>query len=203
MEDGFMWPFLGFYGDPPPCKRVDSWDLLHHLLEVYGPPWVCERDFNELLCLKEKMGGSDKSFSGMFRFKQAIQDCDLVDLGYSGPRLTWNNRRDGKSNILERLDMYLADRWSELRFKNLIGRKTREIEHLYKSCENDGEMTSIKILENSMEKLLECEEIFWKQRSRAKCLAAGDRNSKYFHDRATARKKTNAIDMLIDHEGRP
>ena len=49
----------------------------------------------------------------------------------------------------------------------LIEIKNREIEVLYKSCEKDGVMAVIKNLEKSVEDLLDSEELFWKQRSRA------------------------------------
>lgn len=43
-----------------------------------------------------------------------VEDCNLSDLGFSGPRYKWNNKRDGKSNIQERLDRFLAnDHWRD------------------------------------------------------------------------------------------
>ncbi|TXG73471.1 hypothetical protein EZV62_002050 [Acer yangbiense] len=47
-------------------------------------------------------------FCGISQFKEAVDDCDLMDLGFSGPRFTWNNMRDGKDNIQEWLDRLLA-----------------------------------------------------------------------------------------------
>ncbi|TXG59697.1 hypothetical protein EZV62_014270 [Acer yangbiense] len=82
MEDGFTWRFSGFYGDPIPSKRVCSWALLRRLRDVNLLPWV---------------------------FRQATDNCDLMDLGSSGPFLTWNNRREGRDNVQERLDRFLAD----------------------------------------------------------------------------------------------
>ncbi|KAK3228025.1 hypothetical protein Dsin_007887 [Dipteronia sinensis] len=95
--------------------------------------------------------------------------------------------------------------WSNDRFKNLskqICDKNREIECLYQACEKDGVMQSITSLEKSVEELLECEEIYWKQPTRADWLDASDRNSKFFHARATTRKKKNSINMLVDSGGR-
>ncbi|TXG50966.1 hypothetical protein EZV62_023490 [Acer yangbiense] len=85
---------------------------------------------------------------------------------------------------------------------NQIAVKNREIENLYKSCEKDGVMTVIKDLEKSVEEILDCEELFWKQRFKAEWLEARDRNSKFFHARASARKKKNSIHMLYNNEGR-
>ncbi|TXG58653.1 hypothetical protein EZV62_016482 [Acer yangbiense] len=45
---------------------------------------------------------------GCARFRQAMDDCNLIDLGFFGPRLTWNNKRDGKGNIQELLERFLA-----------------------------------------------------------------------------------------------
>ena len=109
MPDGFRWRFSGFYGDPCPSKRQLYWSLLRRLRDVDSLPWVCGGDFNELLSVNEKIGDSEKSISGIIRFREVIDDCDLFDLGWSGPSLTWNNRRVGQGNVQERIDRYFAD----------------------------------------------------------------------------------------------
>ncbi|KAK3228272.1 hypothetical protein Dsin_008134 [Dipteronia sinensis] len=243
-----------------------SWDLLRLLRNTDTLPWVCGGDFNELLSRNEKKRGSDRSFVGLSQFREAVDECDLVDLGFSGPRFTWNNRRDGKDSIQKRLDrpillicstvtwykrniercfrfeqFWLKENdignvietawsvrghslstedlkgkldqcasnmleWSKLYFGNLqkqIGEKNREIEHLYKKSGYPGIMNSIRVLEKEVEGLLDCNEIYWKQRSRADWLQTGDRNSKFFHLKASARKKKNTITSLLDTNGRP
>lgn len=72
-------------------------------------PWVCGGDFNEILSPGEETGGDDRPFSDMLRFRNVLDCCDLMDMGYVGPKLTWDNRREDGANIQERLDRFVAN----------------------------------------------------------------------------------------------
>lgn len=50
-------------------------------------------------------------------------------------------------------------------------------------------------------KLLEHQEVYWKQRSIQFWLREGDHNTKFFHKYATGRKKNNKITKLKDKNG--
>ncbi|KAK8670746.1 hypothetical protein V6N13_037364 [Hibiscus sabdariffa] len=50
--------------------------------------------------------------------------------------------------------------------------------------------------------LLKVQEAYWAQRSRVLWLSAGDQNTSFFHAKASARKKKNAILGLYDCDGR-
>ncbi|XP_074295385.1 uncharacterized protein LOC141623208 [Silene latifolia] len=69
-----------------------------------------------------------------------------------------------------------------------------------------GRTTSVvqerKRITKEIAQLLRDEEIFWRQRSRALWLKEGDRNTKFFHRKATQRKQRNYIGRLVDDEGR-
>ncbi|TXG73661.1 hypothetical protein EZV62_002240 [Acer yangbiense] len=118
-KDGFCWRFFRFYGDPVSSRRKFLWALLRRLREVDNLPWVCAGDFNEILGMSEKEGGSAKSFSDMYNFRQIVDNCNLFDLGFTGPKYTWNNKKDGSNNIQERLDRFLANDLRRDNFSNV------------------------------------------------------------------------------------
>lgn len=42
-------------------------------------------------------------------FRKCLEDCELIDLGYIGPKFTLNNRQAGMNNIWVRLDRAVAN----------------------------------------------------------------------------------------------
>jgi hypothetical protein len=51
----------------------------------------------------------------MTAFQQALEDCQLMDLGYCGPKFTWCNGRRGADLNRERLHRAVANQgWSSL-----------------------------------------------------------------------------------------
>ena len=59
----------------------------------------------------------------------------------------------------------------------------------------------INKLRKELNDLLDCEEIMWQQRSKVNWISLGDRNTKYFHTKASGRKKKNTIFKLMDDRG--
>ena len=80
-------------------------------------PWICGGDFNEILNPSEAEGGSERSLSDMLLFRETLDWCDLMDMGYVGPKLTWDNRRSGNANIQVRLDRFVANTRWRLKFR--------------------------------------------------------------------------------------
>lgn len=76
--------------------------------------------------------------------------------------------------------------------------KLKTIRSDYSHYENGEE---IKRTESQIDNILIDEKVYWKQRSRVDWLKEGDRNTKFFHSKASARKRKNRISGLEDEQG--
>jgi hypothetical protein len=79
-----------------------------------------------------------------------------------------------------------------------LEKKLRQLRELVISPEVLAEE---RATEQQLCELFEREEIMARQRSRVDWLREGDRNTTFFHARASARKKTNRIDILVREDG--
>lgn len=59
-------------------------------------PWVVVGDFNEPLLNKDKFGGRVVSVNRSLLFKECLDICGMIDIGFSGPRFTWTNKKKSK-----------------------------------------------------------------------------------------------------------
>ncbi|XP_048232195.1 uncharacterized protein LOC125370487 [Ricinus communis] len=76
---------------------------------------MCVGDFNGIMWSLEKMGGSLRANGAIRRFREAVEEYGLMNLGYEGNSFTWTNGQHGSGNIMERLDRVLAnDSWCVL-----------------------------------------------------------------------------------------
>ncbi|CAL9010471.1 unnamed protein product [Prunus brigantina] len=102
------WLFTGVYASPNAVKRGKMWDYLSFVAASHNMPWLIAGDFNELLTADEKFGGVLECKSK--GFKNWVDDNEMIDLGYSGPKFTWNNKR-----VYARLDRAICNmRWRRL-----------------------------------------------------------------------------------------
>lgn len=61
-------------------------------------------DFNQVTNSLEKKDGNSVSLSKTRKFVQAIQSCEWIDMGFSGPMYTWSNLRKSRDKIQEHID---------------------------------------------------------------------------------------------------
>ena len=69
------------------------WDNLSKVANLHNKPWIIAGDFNEPLDGDDKFGGRPVSVNRALMFKDCMDSCSMVDMGFNGPRYTWTNRR--------------------------------------------------------------------------------------------------------------
>ncbi|KAL9686596.1 hypothetical protein QQ045_030989 [Rhodiola kirilowii] len=126
------------------------------------------------------------------KFKEVVKDA-------------WTSPCSGIPISLRLKDcMAKLTQWSGKEFGDVKMRITilkERIQYLRERLRSEEIATEEVQLSNELDEWLKREELFWRQRSRAECLKNGDRNTSYFHAKATQRRKRNHIDRLKNHSG--
>ena len=276
------WRFTGVYGFPEASRKPETWDLLCGLNQKFCLPWICAGDFNEILRGHEKLGGAPRRESEMQGFRDIVDECELVDLGYSGHKFTWRGKQLG-GVVLEQLDraftntswlelnpatrvqhvrahssdhspiiikpegitacrnkpfqfeqMWLREvgcgetvkatwgdtsyastmpmvsqkikncglrlaEWSSHSFGSIrrqLEEKTRGLIKVEWAAATRADTATVRAVQLEVNELLEKENLMWQQRAWSLFLKSTDRNTRYFHNRASHRYKRNRIKGL-------
>lgn len=77
------------YGSPHAAQRHLVWDQLRNLSVDMNSAWIVMGDFNIYCEVEEKSGSNFHNWASIQSFKDCLHDCGLLDLGFNGPRFTW------------------------------------------------------------------------------------------------------------------
>ena len=115
-------------------------------------------------------------------------------------------RATSVAQMKEKLDDLSGDlaSWDKMTFGNVrteIQRLKRELEVLRSTPGRDGASPREWVIVDRLVELYHREEVLWKQISRVEWLASGDKNSRFFHLRATMRRRKNLIKSLHNADG--
>ena len=80
------WIFSAIYTSPRSEERCILWNNLAKVTELHNKPWIMVGDFNDPLLQEDKFGGRGVSVSRSLAFKDCLDICSMVDMGFSGPR---------------------------------------------------------------------------------------------------------------------
>ncbi|XP_030924471.1 uncharacterized protein LOC115951389 [Quercus lobata] len=107
-SDEDRWRFTGIYGFADSRRKQETWALLRQLHRRISLPWLCAGDFNEIMWAHEKLGRGPRQDRMMREFREVLDECGLMDLGFRGEKYTWKGKRQG-GLVLERLDRAVAN----------------------------------------------------------------------------------------------
>ncbi|XP_030941775.1 uncharacterized protein LOC115966748 [Quercus lobata] len=97
------------YASPKFNERCILWKNLVNVASLHSSPWIIAGDFNKVLADNDKFGGRTVNANRSLLFKDCLDSCNMVDLGFSGPRFTWSNCRGIRRLIQERLDRFFVN----------------------------------------------------------------------------------------------
>lgn len=99
----FSWIFSALYACPRLGPQLKLWDHLSVFVRTYNLPWLVVGDFNEVLSSHEKLSVVPACQRRISSFARCLDDCDLVDLRFNGPRFTWTNKQQN-GLVMQRID---------------------------------------------------------------------------------------------------
>jgi hypothetical protein len=79
-----MWRLTCVYGEAKTHERFRTWNMLKDISSNNSLPWLCIGDFNEVLRVDEHVGIGQRSQAQIQGFRDAVDMCELIDLGFKG-----------------------------------------------------------------------------------------------------------------------
>lgn len=79
------------------CNRLDRlilWDELREASDT-NRPWIVGGDFNVILNIDEKKGGSGVDLRAIQDFRECIIDSGISEIAFEGEQYTWCNNQQG------------------------------------------------------------------------------------------------------------
>ena len=130
------------------------------------------------------------------------EDCrDVIEEAWTGS-VRANNPSDIVAGLKRCADE--LSRWNRIVFGHLprqIQKKRNVLNDLVLRDQNGRNGREINKIRKEINELLDYEEVIWQQRSKVQWMGLGDHYTKYFHSKASRRKKKNTITRLLNDMG--
>lgn len=124
VESNTSCRLVNVYFSSRPDERKGQWEAFLKYKVCLGDDWAMWGDMNDIVCEDEKRGGVCPTRLATGGFQRFIDQCQLLDFGFTGYPFTWRNNRANEGFIQECLDRALATPSWRTRFANA------SVEHL-------------------------------------------------------------------------
>ncbi|XP_057444459.1 uncharacterized protein LOC130736674 [Lotus japonicus] len=197
------WELLG--GDPPDLGQLQvatqaCADCGIHLVESsgYSFTWSNKRAHPATV---EERSEFTRNRVKMFRFEEI-----WLESGEECTEIVTECWNDQDVHFLEKVGKLgqNLEAWGKAKYGDIpkrIAETKKQLQRLQREVQTIQVVSASKESEKELEELLKIEEIAWAQRSRATWLKSGDKNTRFFHTKATQRRKRNLIEEIEDANG--
>ena len=103
-SSNLTWLMTAIYASPRLAERRILWENLKTVAHLHNLPWLMLGDFKEVLGGEDKFGGNHVNLNRALEFKNCLDECNMLDLGFAGPKYTYTNRRPISDLISKRID---------------------------------------------------------------------------------------------------
>ena len=294
LKSDLKFTVINVYGPVNNISKKLVWNEIGHFLDNHrNELFLIGGDFNTILDINEKVGGTQVLSQASREFKEWCSLHNLIDIPTNNGIYTWNNRRKDFAYITEKLDRFMMKgeldtinldiqssilpiagsdhfpvifefieslkparnpfkcekmwfldpnflnniklwwaqdrcegskmfvfnnklkmlkehilRWNREQFSNIFKEKLdieNQIKELNSEVISNGMDNRSYLLEKELlakqEEILSKEETFWRQKSRERWLAEGDRNTKFFHNSTLYNRAKNIITHIKNQQG--
>lgn len=102
------WIFTTIYASLDLNTCFHLWEGLSFFASSYTMPWHFASNINDVLGNYENLSYSPPNRNRMSIFNNVLNNYNLLELSYNGPRFTWTNKRDSRL-VMKRLDRALCN----------------------------------------------------------------------------------------------
>ncbi|KAG7534372.1 Endonuclease/exonuclease/phosphatase superfamily [Arabidopsis thaliana x Arabidopsis arenosa] len=108
---------IAVYAAPTVSRRCGLWDELRSEIQNITDPLLVGGDFNTIVRIDERMGGSGGLSPDSLAFGEWINDLSLIDMGFKGHKFTWRRGREVNTFVAKRLDRVLCSADMRLKYQ--------------------------------------------------------------------------------------
>ncbi|XP_060202918.1 uncharacterized protein LOC132631354 [Lycium barbarum] len=200
LGDGQELVLTVVYASTDRSGRIALWEDLYDMSSHITIPWLVGGDFNVITDDIEKFGGLPVQFAETKDFRQCIDICQLMDLGFTGSMFTWWN---GRSDEVGRA----LSKWSRDTYGDIF-KQIATLEEVVQVHEQEFEQNPTGLNRERLQRVqadlirfYAIEEKFWRQKAGMLWFQDGDRNTKFFHAHVNGKRIKLQLQRIQDHTG--
>nr|XP_025681707.1 uncharacterized protein LOC112783135 [Arachis hypogaea] len=104
------WFLTIVYANPNEERKRELRNYIANLDPTMNCPWMLCGDFNDISDISEKKGGAPPNLAQIRRFRDWMDLCGFMDLGFQGTHFTWRGPIwQGRERVFKRMDRAISN----------------------------------------------------------------------------------------------